>query len=156
MDNYWKWVSKGGWDNVIFSFLFCSLATLSFLEQRLSMRIRVILRIMVECRCAAVHGVAKSWMWHSCWTITTNHRQRRGKPGWSLVKFLSTAFGRSLVPLGSSLFTAFLADDLKSFFLDQKEHELLASTQCSLHGGMRWSSIETFHPFSLFSPTWFP
>ena len=52
------------------------------------------------------------------------------------------------MPLGSSLFTSFHADDLKSFFSDQLKHELLASTQYILHGGMRWSSIETFHPRS--------
>ena len=52
------------------------------------------------------------------------------------------------MPLGSSLFTSFHADDLKSFFSDQLKHELLASTQYILHGVMRWSAIETFHPRS--------
>ena len=65
-----------------------------------------------------------------------------------LVKFLSTGFGRSLVPLASSLFTSFHTDALKSFFSDQIKHELLASTQYILHGGMRGSSIVTFYPRS--------
>jgi len=51
------------------------------------------------------------------------------------------------VPLASSLFTSFHTDALKSFS-DQIKHELLASTQYILHGGMKGSSIETFHPRS--------
>ena len=52
------------------------------------------------------------------------------------------------MPLASSLFTSFHTDALKSFFSDQIKHELLASTQYILHGGMRGSSIVTFHPRS--------